>query len=167
MRTLYIVRHAKSSWADPGQRDSDRPLNERGLRNAAFMADLFQKRGDPVDLIVSSPAVRARTTAEQFAKALSIGSDKFIMNASIYDASVSSLMQLVQALPESAERIMLFGHNPGLSDLAYYLCDEDPIAMSTCTVLRIDLFPDQWEAVSKGTGNLIWHDFPKRYPGQG
>ena len=72
MRTLYICRHAKSSWADPGQDDFDRPLNERGLLDAPRMAKIFRERGEPVDLIVTSPAVRALTTARFFAKELKL-----------------------------------------------------------------------------------------------
>ena len=84
MKTLYLCRHAKSSWADPGMDDFDRPLNERGQRNAPFMAGLFKERGEPVDLIVSSPANRALTTAKAFASALHLPADRFKQDRNIY-----------------------------------------------------------------------------------
>ncbi len=166
MRTLYVVRHAKSSWADPGMRDHDRPLNERGMHDAPMMAKVFKALNEPVELIISSPANRAQTTASFFAKELNIPTDQIHFNASIYEASVGSLMRIVQALPDHSEHVMLFGHNPGFSELAYYLGDEDPIALSTCAMVRIDLEIDQWEHASKGLGNMVWHEYPKRHPGQ-
>jgi len=95
MRTLYVVRHAKSSWADPGMRDHDRPLNERGMHDAPMMAKVFKALNEPVELIISSPANRAQTTASFFAKELNIPTDQIHFNASIYEASVGSLMRIV------------------------------------------------------------------------
>lgn len=163
MKTLYIARHAKSSWAEPGMRDFDRPLNERGMRDAPMMAKVFKGRDEQVDLIVSSPANRARTTAQAFVNELNIDSGMFMLNASIHEAGLNTLMRIIQALPDRSERVMLFGHNPGFSELAYYLCDEDPIELSTCAIVRIDMDVEKWELVSKGLGFLVWHDYPKKH----
>ncbi len=166
MKTLYLCRHAKSSWADLGMSDFDRPLNERGKRNAPHMAKVFKERGEPVDAIVSSPANRARTTAGFFAKALAIGPDRYAEDRAIYHAERSRLMQVVQGLPAAYDRVILFGHNPGFSDLLEYLSGDGPRTMPTCGMARIDFALDDWELIGKHTGTLVWFDFPKRYPGQ-
>lgn len=167
MRTLYLVRHAKSSWADPGMRDFDRPLNERGLRNAPFMAKVCKQRGEPIDLLVSSPANRAITTARFFAKELGIPAARFREEPAIYEASLTKLMRVVEALPDEAGRVMLFGHNPGFSELLEHLSEAGTGDLPTCGMARIDILLDSWSAVAKGTGTLVWLDGPKRHTGQG
>lgn len=166
MRTLYLVRHAKSSWAEPGMADIQRPLNERGRRNAPFMAARFAARNEPIDLIVSSPAVRARTTADFFATALHLSAERFRSEQGIYDASCSRLLAVVNALPNNATRVMLFGHDPGFSELAQYLDRRWTDVMPTCCIVRIDLDLDDWALVSRDTGNVVWTDRPGDHPGQ-
>ncbi|MBL7940908.1 MAG: histidine phosphatase family protein [Flavobacteriales bacterium] len=167
MKTLYLCRHAKSSWADPGMDDFDRPLNERGLRNAPFMAQVFKQRGELLDRIVSSPAKRALTTARSFADALAISNDHFLQDRSIYLAERSTLMHVVNALPTAADRVMLFGHNPGFTELLDHLSDAGVDNLPTCGLVRIDFALDDWKLLGKHTGNLVWFDYPKRHPGQG
>lgn len=167
MKTLYLVRHAKSSWADPGMRDFDRPLNERGMRNAPFMAGMFKQRGEPVDMLVSSPANRAISTARFFAKELGVRPEQLREEPGIYEAERSKLVRIVNALPDGAERVMLFGHNPGFSEVLEYLSESGSGDMPTCAIARIDLLVDAWSAVGKSTGTLVWLDYPKRHPGQG
>lgn len=166
MKTLYLCRHAKSIWADPGMEDFDRPLNERGQRNAPYMAKVFRDRGEPVDLIVSSPANRALTTARCFADALGIKGDHFMQERQIYLAERNTLSQLVSRLPDTADRVMLFGHNPGLTLLLSHLSDADVDTLPTCGLVRIDFAVSDWQHTGKGTGTLVWFDYPKRHPGQ-
>lgn len=166
MRTLYIVRHAKSSWAEHGMRDFDRPLNERGSRNAPFMARLFHARGEPVDLMVSSPANRALTTARYFHKELGLPADALVQEPHIYAAQRSTLLQVLNAFPDRAARIMLFGHNPGLTELIDDLSGTDVGNLPTCGIVRIDLLVEAWSMVSRDTGTLVWSDQPKSHPGQ-
>lgn len=166
MKTLYLCRHAKSSWADLGMEDFDRPLNDRGLRNAPHMAQAFKERGEPVDLIVSSPANRALTTAQFFAKNLKLTAEQFVQNKFIYHAERSTLMRIVQELPDAAQRAMLFGHNPGFSELVQHLCDGGVGDLPTCGLVRIDLPVNEWQLASRDLGTLVWFDYPKRYPGQ-
>ncbi len=166
MKTLYLCRHAKSSWADLGMEDFDRPLNDRGLRNAPHMAQTFKERGEPVDLIVSSPANRALTTAQFFAKNLRLPAERFLQNKVIYHAERSTLMRVVQELPDSAQRAMLFGHNPGFSELVQHLCDGGVGDLPTCGLVRIDLPVNEWQLASRDLGTLVWFDYPKRHPGQ-
>ncbi len=162
MRTLYITRHAKSSWDDPALDDFHRPLNERGQRDAPFMAKVFASRNEPVDLLVSSPAVRALSTARIFAAAL--GMQAITEERSLYLAELPTLLKHVNQLPDTAERVMFFGHNPGLSELVEHLGDDDLGEIPTCAVVRIDLPIDAWAEASLGLGSVVWYDHPKQHP---
>ncbi|HEY0977081.1 MAG TPA: histidine phosphatase family protein [Flavobacteriales bacterium] len=159
MRTIYLVRHAKSSWADPGMADFDRPLNERGLRDAPVMAERFLERNEPVDLLVSSPAARALATARCFANVLGI--ERIVEVERIYEAHQKALRGVLEELPDEARHVMLFGHNPGFTVLAEELSGERIGDLPTCAIVRIDLMADRWREVSAGTGTLVWADAPK------
>jgi phosphohistidine phosphatase len=164
MRTLYITRHAKSSWSEPGLDDFHRPLNDRGRRDAPFMASVFRSRNEPVDLLVSSPAVRALTTAQVFARELGIAPMAIVEDRFLYLAGLPALIKRVNTLPDTATRVMLFGHNPGLSELAEHLGDDDLGEVPTCAVIRIDLPIDHWSEASMGLGTVVWYDHPKHHP---
>ncbi len=159
MRTLYIARHAKSSWADPGMSDHDRPLNERGLHDAPMMAQRFADRNEPVDLLISSTAKRATTTARAFASKLS--NAKVHEEPELYLASRRALMAIAEHLPDTAQQAMLFGHNPGLSELVEHLTENGLGELPTCAIVRIDLEVERWSEAARGTGILKWLDAPK------
>lgn len=173
MRTLYLCRHAKSSWANPGQDDFDRPLNERGLRDAPFMAKTFKARDEPVDLLVSSTANRAFTTARFFAKELGAkerpGFDaaqprpQLVLESNLYHASVRGILGIVNGLPNEAAGVMLFGHNPGFTEAVEFLSSRDIENMPTCGIVRIDFPFRSWTEVSMDMGMLEWFDYPKRH----
>ena len=163
MRTLYITRHAKSSWDDPRADDFHRPLNDRGQRDAPFMAQVFRSRNEPVDLLMSRTAVRALTTAHLFAMALSVERAAVQEDRMMYLAELPALIKRVDQLPDSAKRVMLFGHNPGLSELVEFLGDADLGEIPTCATVRIDLPINSWREASRGLGSVVWSDFPKRH----
>jgi phosphohistidine phosphatase len=164
MRTLYLTRHAKSSWADAGMDDFHRPLNDRGERDAPFMARVFLERGEPIDRLVSSPAVRALTTARVFARTLGIAASDISQEKGIYLAPCEMLLRIVNLLNDDWRRVMLFGHNPGFSELAAYISDGDIGDLPTCATVRIDFTVGTWAEVSMGLGTLVWYDYPKRHP---
>lgn len=164
MRTLYLTHHAKSSWDDPRTDDLHRPLNERGLRDAPYMARMFKERGEPVDRLVSSPAVRAMSTAREFAQAIGISPENIAMERGIYLAPAEMLLRIVNLLSDDFGRVMLFGHNPGFTELTEYISDADIDELTTCGTVRIDFTTNTWAEVSMGTGTLVWHDHPKRHP---
>ena len=116
MKKLFLVRHAKSSRDNAQLADFDRPLNDRGLRDAPFMGKLFAERKIRVDGIVSSPALRAKTTAEFFAVELKVG--KMVFNGDIYDADTRTLLGIILQLDPTWNSVMMFGHNPGFSQIA-------------------------------------------------
>ena len=111
MKILHINRHAKSSWKDMSLRDFDRPLNKRGKINAAFMSEKFVEE-HKVDLIISSPANRAKTTALYFATALGLDEDQIQFDARIYGAGVSEMHSILSSVPKHINSVMIFGHNP-------------------------------------------------------
>jgi phosphohistidine phosphatase len=161
-KKLYVMRHAKSDWSHEGLSDFDRPLNERGLRNAPFMADQFAEAGRKVDFILTSPANRALTTAGFFKRRLGLHDNQWDTERKIYEADVSRLLGIINRLDDAHNCVMLVGHNPGLSSLVQVLTGEW-VVMSTCSIAEIEIPFDSWSMVSEGTCNLLSFDFPKRY----
>jgi phosphohistidine phosphatase len=163
MKVVYFVRHAKSSWADPSLKDFDRPLNKRGLRDAPFMGKLMNAKAGPADLLLSSPAVRARTTAEYFAHALGIDKENITLEAGIYEAFPAELINILQKLDDELQTVMLFGHNPALTSIAN-LFSEEPIAnVPTCGVFKVEATVARWEAFNESVGRLTEFHYPKQY----
>src|SRR5262245_44557478 len=118
MKTLFLIRHAKSSWAEPGLSDRERPLNDRGRRDAPKMGKRLAKRDAVPDLILSSPAVRALETAEIIAEKLDYRRKDIVVVDRLYGVAADDLLALIQKLDDKLQRVMLFGHNPGLTELA-------------------------------------------------
>ncbi|MFC5282700.1 SixA phosphatase family protein [Pedobacter alpinus] len=160
-KKLLLVRHAKSDWADIGLRDFDRPLNKRGLENAPEMGQRIYVKQIIPDKIVSSPALRALTTAKIFAKEWKMDINTITLNLDIYEASLKSLLNVVTELNDDDDYIALFGHNNAITDLVIYLTDADLFNIPTCGMALIDLPFESWKMVSKGTGSLVFYDYPK------
>ncbi len=118
MKTLILVRHAKSSWAYPHLSDFDRPLNGRGKRDAPRMGRYLAERGIHADLIVSSPANRAITTARTIQEYQVSPKPRIVEERSLYHASAATILRVVQAQPDDVNSLMIFGHNPGFTDCA-------------------------------------------------
>lgn len=161
MRTLFLIRHAKSSWDNPGLRDFNRPLNERGLHDAPKMAKLLAKKGVKPDLLLSSPAKRAITTAHFFAEAFGLEADDVVQEQEIYEAAVSDILNIVNNLPDSAQSVMLFGHNPTLTDVANRFSDQYIDNIPTCGIVQIESEADSWKAFSEGNAAVKKIFFPK------
>ncbi len=161
MRTLYLIRHAKSSWDNPGLRDFNRPLNERGQRDAPLMAALIAKMGIKPDLIVSSPARRAITTAQYFADVLGIADEDIVRNQDIYEAYPQEILRLISELPESAETVFMFGHNPTFTDVANRFSDDFIENIPTCGIVRIESPADSWRSFYEGNARVNAQYFPK------
>jgi phosphohistidine phosphatase len=165
MVTLYLVRHAKSDWNDPTMADFDRPLNERGKRNAPFMGKKLFESGEKPELLVSSSAKRAFSTAKRIAKELKYDESKIVRVDELYHASVKAWLKVVNAFDVTkAKSIMCFGHNNGITEFVNYLTDGRIENMPTCSIAKIQFDVDKWEMVSGGTGELVNFDYPKRYP---
>ncbi len=152
MKTLYILRNAKSSWIDPGLSDFERPLNDRGLRTAPRMGGLMQKNNFRPAIIVSSPAARAKATAQLVKEAGSLaGAIEYDHN--VYEASAQRLREIVASLDDAHESAMLVGHNPGLEGLIRFLTGK-PEPMPTAALAVIELNIDQWNNIESECGEL-------------
>ena len=166
MKQLVLIRHAKSSWSDPALADRDRPLNKRGLRDAPRMGlRLVERFGDSSISIISSPALRAKSTAHILAGELGVAESDVVLKDFLYHAEVEALMRAVETLDDSSERVLLVGHNPGLTDFASELCGKAVKWMPTCGIVALNFDVDSWVDVQLGRGQLDWLDCPKR-PGQ-
>ncbi len=161
MRILYLIRHAKSSWEHPGLRDFDRPLNERGHRDAPQMAHFLKKNGFQPDLIVSSPAKRALTTARYFAEVFGIPEGSIVQEASIYEASTHDIIDIIHRLPDDIKVAFLFGHNPTFTDVANHFSEEYINNIPTCGIARLESKAVRWIDVAPANTRLTHCYFPK------
>jgi phosphohistidine phosphatase len=159
MKTLLLMRHAKSSWDNPSLRDFDRPLAPRGEKSAPRMAKALKKRGPLPDLILSSPAARAKATAEIVAQIVAPDAN-LQFEGGIYEAPSAELMKILRRLPDSSSCAMLVGHNPGFEELVARLAGAAE-AMPTAAVACIELPSDRWEDVEDSQGKLVWLLTPK------
>lgn len=166
MKTLYLVRHAKSSWDFPALDDFDRPLNARGERDAPFMANLIAQKIPCPNILVSSPALRAKTTAHIFAQALNYPSDNLVLNAAIYEASVNGLMTIVQCLEDKWQTAMLFGHNMTFTFFANLYAKPMLENVPTCGVVGLEFDINDWSEITNKNGKLVLWEFPKKYSTQ-
>ena len=162
MKQLLIVRHSKSDRNDPTLLDFDRPLNERGKKNAVEMAKRLIKQDIIPQKLVSSPAVRALSTAKYFADTLGIKRSEIVKVDEIYEASASTLLKVINNLDDESDLTAIFGHNPGLSEIATLLSDNAGLDNLPTTGMALIEFPfEKWSMVSLGTGKLLLYDFPK------
>jgi phosphohistidine phosphatase len=160
VKTLLIARHAKSDWAQPGLADHDRPLNDRGRRDAPAMGRRLAERGAVPDRIRSSTALRARMTAAAFAEAFGGEASAVELDEIMYATSVERLLDVTESLDDDADSVMLVGHNPEFSALVGRLTGDD-VELSTCTVAEVRLPIDRWADASGAAGELVRVDRPK------
>lgn len=153
MKTLYLLRHAKSSWDDADLADFDRPLNERGKRAAPLMGKMMSERGFIPDVVISSPANRARSTAELVTKAAGTAAD-IRFDEHIYEASPKTLLQVISGIDDRHETAMLVGHNPGMEGLVLCLTGSlTPMPTAALAVIAIDA--GSWKDVEVHSGKLL------------
>lgn len=162
MKTLYLLRHAKSSWDNPDLKDFERPLSERGLRDAPRMGERFVEKGHELQCIISSPAVRAKTTAKLFAEAIGFSADEIASNPELYFAGTGMFLKAASLLDDECSSAMLVGHNPAITDFANLMAnaDIDNIPTAGLVELRIDL--QSWSDIETGMAELIDFDYPKK-----
>ena len=160
MKTLILLRHAKSGWDDPVARDFDRPLNPRGQRAAVAMGRHMKSLGLEFDAVIASPAVRVIETLEQVGSGY--GSDLApAWDKRIYLASAATLLDVVQALPDTAGTVLLSGHNPGLEELVLGLVPDGAlrhdveVKFPTAALAEIAFEAECWRDVATGDGELI------------
>ncbi|MEH6577267.1 MAG: histidine phosphatase family protein [Amphritea sp.] len=163
MKKLTLVRHAKSSWKDPLLSDFDRPLNSRGKQDLPLMAERIVEFGLEPDLLLSSGAVRAITTAEQIARSADYPEQRIIEVPELCGAGVETLLNILQGQSDHYRHIMVVGHNPTLESLGFYLTHEAIDKLPTCGIMHIPLSITSWDELSESCGTLERFDAPKMH----
>jgi phosphohistidine phosphatase len=161
MKTLFLVRHAKSSWGDASMADRDRPLSDRGTRDAPKMGERLAKRDVKPDLILSSPARRARDTAEIIARKLGCKPRNIVVDDRLYAASADELLAVIRGVDDNRACVMVFGHNPELTDLAHRLAS-DITHMPTSAVAGFTFDTKSWADVGEDKPATALFAYPKQ-----
>lgn len=161
MRTLFLIRHAKSSWDSPGLRDFDRTLNDRGRHDAPLMAQVLVKQDVKPDLIVSSPAKRALSTARFFAHAFGIAEADIVQVPEVYEASPRDILQVIMQFPDAAHTVLLFGHNPTFTEVANYFSEAMIDNVPTCGIVQVESSADAWKKIYEDNARVKACFFPK------
>ena len=163
MNKLFLVRHAKSSWNNAQLRDFERPLNKRGIRDAPFMGNLLSKKEIKPDLLISSPAKRAKFTAKYFAKELNYPEEKILYKENLYEAGINDLIKIVSEIDNTNRIVILFAHNPGLTDFSNFISDKYIDNIPTAGVVALNPGNLNWNQVGEKTCELEFFDYPKKY----
>lgn len=162
MKKLIVVRHAKSSWAQVSQTDFERPLNERGERDAPQMAMRLKDREIKIDRFISSPAKRARQTCKAFCKIYGYNPDNIVFIDKLYHAPRTVFYEIIGDLDDADENVIIFSHNPGISDFVNSLCHDVFIDnMPTCGIFTVEAAISQWTAFEKAEKKFLFFDYPK------
>jgi phosphohistidine phosphatase len=161
MKSVIIIRHAKSSWDQPGVDDFDRPLNERGKEDAPKMAKRLLERDIKIDAFISSSAKRARKTASIFIKELGGQKDDVILVPELYLAGPEAFYNAIAQAPDSADTIALFAHNPGITEFANELTDVRIDDMPTCAIFAVKADIQNWSAFKDAAKQYWFFDYPK------
>jgi phosphohistidine phosphatase len=161
MKTLFLVRHAKSSRDDPAMPDRERPLNDRGREDAPEMGKRLARHDAKPQRIVSSPALRALTTAQLIAGEIGHAPAHIVQDERLYAASVARVLGVIHALDDGIDRVMLVGHNPEFTELAHRLSGEI-VEMPTCAVAEFRFDTKAWSAVGELAPCAVALETPKK-----
>lgn len=161
MKTLILVRHAKSDWGNEGLSDSERPLNERGKKDAPEMAERLKKKGLKIDAFISSPAKRAFRTARYFASEFGADKDDIQTEKVLYGALPAQFEQVVANAKDKDDTIVLFSHNPGITDYANSLCSVHTDNIPTCGMFAVQAPVKSWKDFKQAEKSFLFYDYPK------
>jgi len=161
MKILYLVRHAKSSWKFPDLDDFERPLNKRGKRDAPAMGHFLKDKNIKPDIIITSPAVRASVTTKIISNIISYPLSRVKYADDIYEADITSLLNVVKSIKDKYKSAMIVGHNPGLTDFANILTNSRVDNIPTCGILSTNLSINSWQDISANCGSTNFYNFPK------
>lgn len=159
MKTLYILRHAKSSWDEDGIDDTDRPLKKKGINDAYHKGKNMHSRGVSLDLMITSPAFRALNTSIIVAKQLGYPLNEISINPDIYNLSLKKATHLLSKVNNDVSSLMIVGHNPELSELLNHLTKEETGEIPTSGLVCITFKASDWKKMGRGT--LKYCDFSK------
>jgi phosphohistidine phosphatase len=162
LKTVLLVRHAKSDWGDPSLSDFDRPLNERGKQDAPVMAHRLLDNKVKIDAFISSPAKRARKTARIFAKAYKVKKDDMIFRDELYGAADNVFWDVVTTANNKFDSIAIFSHNPGITDFANLLTSTRIDNIPTCGIFAVKADCDKWKNFKEAEKEFWFFDYPKK-----
>lgn len=164
MKTLTIVRHAKSSWDNEDWTDIERPLNEKGFSDAELMSPIIAKKlVKKPDVILSSNALRALSTANIFAQAIGFTEDAVVIENGLYDRGTKYIINLLKTQVDDVNSIILFGHNPDVTSMAIYFLGDFRESLPTCAVISIDFDIEQWAEIEDVNGVMKFYEYPKKH----
>lgn len=163
MMNLFLCRHAKSSWSEPGLADKERPLNERGKNDAPLMGNILKNKQEFPDLIISSPAKRALKTAKIIAEKLDYKTKNIEINKNLYMAGINEFIDVISHINKEHKNVMLFSHNYGITDFANYISNSDIQNIPTCGIVKISFVIKNWQEIQNTKGNLQYFIYPKMF----
>ena len=163
MKQLVLVRHAKSSWADASQEDFDRPLNDRGHKDAVSMAARLVKKNILPDAFITSPAKRALTTCRYFAGAFKFDNNKIIKRPNLYLANIAAFRLEISNLDNKFNTVFIFSHNNGITDFANTLTKTRVDNMPTCGVFAVALKTKDWKSFEQAEKEFLFFHYPKEF----
>lgn len=165
MKELILIRHAKSDWANEAIKDIDRHLNDRGYADAYQLSQWYKSEFTLPDLLLSSPATRAINTAFIFARTFGIPEAQVMVNGDLYESTMQDYLEIISKLDKKNNRVMLFGHNPAITNLTNEL-NKDLLFenVPTCGIIKIGFPYENWKEVAdKKQGQLLLNKFPKSF----
>ncbi len=162
MKTVVLIRHAKSDKKSKKTRDIERPLSKRGNKDAPLMGKVLKNLITP-ELIITSPAVRALRTAQSIASEYNMNGNTIQSNPELYLESRSTLLKTLKQTSNDYNTVFVVGHNPGLTDLINYLSLETIDNLPTSGAFAISFDTDSWENIDTGSGKLLFYEYPKKH----
>ncbi|MBL1232313.1 MAG: histidine phosphatase family protein [Flavobacteriales bacterium] len=161
MKTIYLIRHAKSSWENHRLSDFERPLNTRGINDTEIIGKELNKLNFNPEKIIASTSVRTTATIQLLCEHINYNFKHVIFNSKLYHPSKENFIRVLEDLPDELESVALVSHNYGISEFADYLTENFMEAMPTCAVVCIALEIDSWKEIVKGLGTTKWYIYPK------
>lgn len=161
MKTLLLIRHAKSSWKSEGLSDFERPLNERGKHDVPIMAHRIKNRSLQIDAFISSTAKRARKTAKIFMDNLGADENTIMLSPSLYEASLHTFKIVIENISNEYHTVAIFAHNPAITEFANSLECLQIYDMPTCSVYAVKINTESWSDLQVAEKEFLFFDFPK------
>lgn len=167
MKELILIRHAKSDWGNEGVKDIDRHLNDRGYNDAYLLSKWYAKHQAIPEKVLSSSATRALSTALIFARSMNLDLSHFVIDERIYESSLQGLLTVIKEQDDSLSSVMLFGHNPSISDLSNYLAGDLHFDnVPTCGIVSFKVDADSWRELKPGKTKVNYDHYPKNLKNQ-
>jgi phosphohistidine phosphatase len=163
LKTVYILRHAKSSWSNPGLADIERPLNKRGKKDAPLMANVMKRFNYFPEMIILSPSVRTQATVKPIVKTLKLKEYQLEIDESLYHGYYDNYEEIIRQLDPELKSVMLVGHNPGITFIANSCTGPILDNVPTCGLLVIQSEIEDWKSFSFSESTLVKYHFPKMY----